>query len=37
MGSERQEELPARKVPQLEARSKRLSDHVHDAQDGQDG
>ena len=37
MGSERQEELPARQVPQLEARPQRLPDHVHHAQDWEDG
>ena len=37
MGSERQEELPARQVSQLEARPQRLPDHVHHAQDREDG
>lgn len=37
MGSERQKELPASQVPQLEARPQRLSDHVHHAQDREDG
>ena len=37
MGSERQKELPASQVSQLEARPQRLSDHVHHAQDREDG
>ena len=34
---EREEELPAGEVPQLEARAQRRSDHVHRAQDWKDG
>lgn len=37
MGPERQEELPARQVSQLATRSERLPDHVHHAQDREDG
>lgn len=37
MGPERQEELPACQVSQLATRPQRLPDHVHDAQDREDG
>ena len=37
LGAERQEELPTRQLPQLEARAQRLSDHVHRAEDGKNG
>ena len=37
MDSEREEELPASEVPQLEARAQRRPDHVHRAQDWKDG
>ena len=37
MGSQCEEELPTRQVSQLETRSQRVPDHVHHAQDWQDG
>jgi len=35
LDSEREEELPARQVPQLASRAQRLSDDVHGPQDRQ--
>ena len=37
MDPEREEELQAREVPQLEARPQRLSDHVHRLENGKAG
>ena len=37
LGAERQEKLPTRQLSQLEACAQRLSDHVHCAEDRENG